>query len=220
MNTSSRKHLLVTSGDGPRECRRAVAHVLRQMEHEARRAGLRFSSDMSGGCDGADPSSALVTLSGSQMPEFTNTWIGTVQWICKSPFRAHHRRQNWYVGVFSVDNSDLPEIDLETGALRIETFRSGGPGGQHQNTTDSGVRVTHLPTGLVAVSTDERSQHRNRRVALDRLVARFILKREESLARDRSAQNQLHRLLERGNPVRVFKGERFAEMKNQAGGRG
>ncbi|MBG6165207.1 peptide chain release factor H [Roseibium album] len=219
MSTSSRKHLLVTSGDGPRECRRAVAHVLRQMEHEARRADLRFSSDVSGGCDGADPSSALVTLSGNQMPEFTNTWIGTVQWICKSPFRAHHRRQNWYVGVFSVDNSDLPEIDLETGALRIETFRSGGPGGQHQNTTDSGVRVTHLPTGLVAVSTDERSQHRNRRVALDRLVARFILKREENLARDRSAQNQLHRLLERGNPVRVFKGERFAEMKNQSGGR-
>lgn len=52
---------------------------------------------------------------------------------------------------------------------RVETFRSGGPGGQHQNTTDSGVRLVHLPTGLRVVARDERSQHRNRQIALQRL---------------------------------------------------
>ena len=54
---------------------------------------------------------------------------------------------------------------------RVETFRSGGPGGQHQNTTDSGVRLTHLPTGITASARESRSQHRNRRTALARLRA-------------------------------------------------
>jgi len=61
---------------------------------------------------------------------------------------------------------------------RIETFRSGGPGGQHQNKTESGVRLTHLPTGLVVTARDSRSQHRNRQTALDRLRIEL-----ESLAR-------------------------------------
>jgi protein subunit release factor A len=52
---------------------------------------------------------------------------------------------------------------------RVDTFRSGGKGGQHQNTTDSGVRLTHLPTGIVVTARDQRSQHQNRRTALDRL---------------------------------------------------
>ncbi len=54
---------------------------------------------------------------------------------------------------------------------RVETFRSGGPGGQHQNTTDSGVRLTHLPTGISVTARESRSQHRNRRAALVRLRA-------------------------------------------------
>lgn len=56
---------------------------------------------------------------------------------------------------------------------RVETFRSGGPGGQHQNTSESGVRLIHLPTGVRAVARDERSQHRNREIALGRLRARL-----------------------------------------------
>ena len=54
---------------------------------------------------------------------------------------------------------------------RIETFRAGGPGGQHQNTTDSGVRLTHLPTGVAVTARESRSQHRNRKMALSRLRA-------------------------------------------------
>ncbi len=56
---------------------------------------------------------------------------------------------------------------------RVDTFRAGGPGGQHQNTTESGVRLTHLPTGVTASARDDRSQHRNRRLALARLRERL-----------------------------------------------
>lgn len=217
MTAPLEKHLLVTSGDGPRECQRAVAHVLRRMKAEAAKADLNFSAEVSAPAAGKDPSSALVTVRGSGADRFADTWSGTIKWICKSPFRPHHKRQNWFVGVFKTDCSKLPEFGLGAGSLRIETFRSGGPGGQHQNTTDSGVRITHLRSGLVATSTDERSQHRNRQVALNRLKMLFVLRQEASRANDRSHQNRLHRQLERGNPVRVFKGDGFTQVPNRMG---
>jgi peptide chain release factor 2 len=68
------------------------------------------------------------------------------------------------------DAASIPEDDDALLAqCRVETFRSGGPGGQHQNVTESGVRVVHLPTGVRASARDERSQHRNRALALARL---------------------------------------------------
>ena len=75
----------------------------------------------------------------------------------------------------------IPEDDEALLAeCRVETFRSGGPGGQHQNTTESGVRLVHLPTGVRASARDERSQHRNRALALRRLRDKLdALTREE-----------------------------------------
>ena len=68
----------------------------------------------------------------------------------------------------------IPETDEELLAqCRVETFRAGGPGGQHQNTTDSGVRLVHLPTGIRVTSREDRSQHRNRTLALARLRERL-----------------------------------------------
>jgi len=71
------------------------------------------------------------------------------------------------------EGTKIPEIPEDDDALlaecRVETFRAGGPGGQHQNVTESGVRLVHLPTGVRATARDERSQHRNRALALKRL---------------------------------------------------
>lgn len=212
MTTSEQRRLLVTSGDGPRECRRAVSLVLRQMHKEAMGEDVRLDIALPAAVgQDDDPPSALVTLTGRDAALLARRWTGTVQWVCPSPFRPHHKRRNWFVGVYGADAQDYPVIDLEPPNLKIETFRSGGPGGQHQNTTDSGVRITHLSTGISALSTDERSQHRNKLAALERLAAKLILERQEIQARDRSARNQLHKQLERGNPVRIFKGESFIE---------
>lgn len=73
-----------------------------------------------------------------------------------------------------VPSPPIPESDEELlGQCRVETFRAGGPGGQHQNTTDSAVRLVHIPTGIRVVARDERSQHRNRAIALERLRAKL-----------------------------------------------
>lgn len=71
-----------------------------------------------------------------------------------------------------VDDPSASDAELLS-ECRVDTFRSGGRGGQHQNVTESGVRLTHLPTGIVVTARDERSQHRNKSIALDRLRERL-----------------------------------------------
>lgn len=87
-----------------------------------------------------------------------------------------------------------PEANTETKVrrddVRIDTFRSSGAGGQHRNKTDSGVRITHLPTGIVVTATEERSQHQNRAVAWERLQARLD---EQSRTQQHEAVNQNRR---------------------------
>ncbi|MCH2461478.1 MAG: peptide chain release factor-like protein [Gemmatimonadetes bacterium] len=78
----------------------------------------------------------------------------------------------------------IPEEDEKLLAeCRVETFRSGGPGGQHQNVTESGVRLVHIPTGIRVAARDERSQHRNRRIALKRLRDKLTELSRETKAR-------------------------------------
>jgi len=202
--------LLVTSGDGPRECRRAVHLILTQMRKEAARRKLTFDETLSDP-DAQDPPSAIVRLSGEAAEAFAKRWVGTVQWISQSPFRPHHKRRNWFVGVFRVSAEDAVSFDLDPKELKFETFRAGGPGGQHQNTTDSAVRLTHLPSGIAVISRDERSQHRNKQAALCRLADWLYLQREVADARSKASENILHKRLERGNAVLCFKGEKFVE---------
>ena len=84
-------------------------------------------------------------------------------------------------------DTDMPPVPADDEALlaqcRVETFRSGGPGGQHQNVTESGVRLVHLPTGICVSSRAQRSQHRNRALALARLREKLEARRERAKPR-------------------------------------
>jgi peptide chain release factor 2 len=91
-----------------------------------------------------------------------------------SPFDANARRQTSFAAIDVMPELEgTIEIDIRTEDLKRDTFRSGGPGGQHQNKTESGVRYTHMPTGIAAESRSERSQHKNDQMALSLLKAKL-----------------------------------------------
>jgi peptide chain release factor len=196
--------LQVTAGYGPTECAWAVVKVLEQIQQEAISASFEFRAiDIEPGPQPSTAQSALVSISGGPgLEAFMNTWRGTVQWTARSPFRPGHKRKNWFVGIDILEPVDETRFDLKE--LRWETMRASRPGGQHVNRTESAVRVTHLPTGVQATAMEERSQHRNRKLALARLTKKLNEINSKRYSDAREARWRAHQELERGNPVRIF----------------
>ena len=192
--------LCISAGRGPAECREAMVAIAAILQREA------FELGLSVGCEeaGKGVSSLLLSIEGESAESFVHSWQGTVQWTAKSRLRPGHQRKNWFVAVHRMEPPrTISAVRLED--VRFETLRAGGPGGQHQNRTESAVRAKHLPTGLSVVVRDERSQHRNKALAIERLTGLLAAVDE----RDRNAaafRDWLTRIsVERGNPVRTFK---------------
>jgi peptide chain release factor len=194
--------LMVTAGRGPAECHVVVARVARRLAGEACAVGLSVGLDLPESRTAAP--SVLVSLGGGGLAAFVAGWAGTVLWI-DGALRPGKGRRNWYVAVHRLDASRSPPVALDPAQLRFETMRAGGPGGQHQNTTDSAVRAVHLPTGLAATARDGRSQHRNHKLALDRLAALLAAVAEQDAARAERAAWLDRIVVERGKPVRTYR---------------
>lgn len=210
------RSIQITAGNGPAECTWVVAKVLKAILKELQSCQLKYTIlQQEKGAENGTVQSATIQLSGDDklVDNFLNEWKGTIQWIGQSTYRKYHKRKNWFVGVFEIEQQE--NLELKSHEIKYQAIRSSGPGGQHVNKVSSAIRAIHEPTGIQVVVMDTRSQHQNKKLAKLRLQKKVAERNLEGFKATIKDQWENHQELERGNPVKVFTDLDFKQKKEK-----
>ncbi|HEY5622898.1 MAG TPA: peptide chain release factor 2 [Gammaproteobacteria bacterium] len=149
--------------------------------------------------------SASVRFSGDYAFGWLRTETGVHRLVRKSPFDAGHRRHTSFAAVFvSPELDDDIDIEIDPSDLRVDVYRASGAGGQHVNKTESAVRITHLPSGIVVQCQNDRSQHKNRATAMGQLKARLYEQEQQKRREEADALEDSKADIGWGSQIRSY----------------
>jgi peptide chain release factor 2 len=169
--------------------------------------------------DEAGIKSVSIEVTGDYAYGYLKSEAGVHRLVRISPFDSAHRRHTSFASVSVLPEIDDPgEIDLNESDLTVDTYRASGAGGQHVNKTDSAVRITHNPTGIVVQCQSERSQHRNRESCMKVLMARLYQKQQDEMRKKMEAKEGDKKEIAWGSQIRSYVFHPYTMVKDHRTG--
>ena len=200
-------YILFTAGRGRAECGLAVQGIQNRFKKylNTKKVAFDIVSQRKGSLN--KTMDTILFKVNTKDKTILNSWVGTLQWVCKSPIRKFHKRKNWYVKSQVINPPKQTVVNIKN--VTLQAYRASGPGGQHRNKVETAIRIIHNPTGIIVTASDGKSQAQNKKKAWKKLEAKLKDQRQNSMQEFNLEQwtNQIE--IERGNPVRTFTGLKF-----------